>query len=35
MKEKYYMPPIDYVEDAFKHIYHLAEMKMQTKRAFL
>ena len=34
MKEKYYIPPIDYVEDAFKHIYHLAEMKMQTKELF-
>ena len=34
MKDKYYMPAIDYVEDAFKHIYHLAKVKLETKELF-
>lgn len=31
MEDKYKMPEIDYVEDAFKMIYHLAEIKLNDK----
>lgn len=34
MKEKYYIPALDYVEDVFKHIYHLAKVKLETKELF-